>query len=243
MGVDAAWWLPRSSKPWWGAERPWWVRFPYTPATPRQREHYPASPGDEKRAMKIFPRTVRFVGVTAVIAFAWTRGLSAQQQDSTRVAARPAPAARDSTRAPLSPARAFVYSLLVPGYSQSVLGRHKAAALLLVVEAMAISMIAETNAGIHEASNMSGDSVVVVTYVNPLTGELITPPQTQPPRFDDAYVRTRRSQREDWIALLVGNHLFAGADAFVAANLWDVPARVSMRSTPQGTALVVSVLW
>jgi hypothetical protein len=135
-----------------------------------------------------------------------------------------------------------VYSLLVPGYSQSVLGRRKAAALLLVVEAMALSMIAETNAGIHEASNMTGDSVVV-TYIDPLTGATKTPLDLQPRRFDDAYVRTRRSQREDWIALLIGNHLFAGADAFVAANLWDVPARVSMRSTPQGPALVVSVLW
>lgn len=192
--------------------------------------------------MTMFLRSVRFVGVTAIIAVASTRSLGAQQRDSTPVAARPSTSARDSTRAPLSPARAFVYSLFVPGYSQSVLGRHKAAALLLVVEAMALSMIAETNAGIHEASNMSGDSVVV-TYVNPLTGARQTLPSLQPRRFDDAYVRTRRSQREDWIALLVGNHLFAGADAYVAANLWDVPARVSMRSTPQGPALVVSVLW
>jgi hypothetical protein len=192
--------------------------------------------------MSVFSRPAQVVALIAVIALAPSRGVGAQQRDSTRVAARPATTTRDSTRAPLSPARAFVYSLFVPGYSQSVLGRHKAAALLLVVEAMALSMIAETNAGIHEASNMTGDSVVV-TYVDPLTGAAKTPLQLAPRRFDDAYVRTRRSQREDWIALLVGNHLFAGADAYVAANLWDVPARVSMRSTPQGPALVVSILW
>ena len=32
---------------------------------------------------------------------------------------------------------------------------------------------------------------------------------------------------EDWIALLVFNHLVSGADAFVAAHLWDLPAQVS----------------
>ena len=50
-----------------------------------------------------------------------------------------------------------------------------------------------------------------------------------PPRFNDAYITTRDAHVEDWVALLVANHLFAGADAFVAANLWDVPARLGLR--------------
>ena len=50
-------------------------------------------------------------------------------------------------------------------------------------------------------------------------------------------VRSRRTQYEDWIAVLVFNHLFAGADAFVAAQLWDMPIRGSLR--PVGARGVV----
>jgi hypothetical protein len=40
---------------------------------------------------------------------------------------------------------------------------------------------------------------------------------------------------------MVGNHLFSGADAFVASHLWDVPIHVGMRLTPGGRGFVVGV--
>lgn len=63
------------------------------------------------------------------------------------------------------------------------------------------------------------------------------------PRFNDTYVKTREAHVEDWVALLVANHLFAGADAYVAANLWDVRGRLAIRAVPHGAVLGASLTW
>lgn len=168
----------------------------------------------------------------------------AQRPDSARVR-RPASAAAaipDSLKPPISPRRAFLYSALLPGYGQAILGRNKAAAAMLVIEAMAIAMIRESAADVREARRMSGDSVVT-SYVNPSTGALLTPPTVVPRRFDPQYVHVRQSHVEDWVAFLLANHLFSGADAFVAANLWELPAELSVRVTPGGAAVGASLAW
>jgi hypothetical protein len=168
----------------------------------------------------------------------------AQRVDTARVAAArsSAPAKADSLRPPLSPRRAFLYSFLAPGYSQSILRRHKAAAIMLFVEAMSVAMIRESAADVAEARRMRGDSLVI-SYMDDASGGLRTTPLIVTRRFDEEYVKARQSHVEDWIALLVANHLFAGADAYVAANLWDVPAQLSVRNTPHGPALVASLSW
>ena len=145
----------------------------------------------------------------------------------------------DSLRPPLTPRRAFFYSFLAPGYSQSVLGRHKAATTFILVEAITIAMIRESGADTHEARRLVNDTVVV-SYVDAsgTSGVVAVPPQ-----FGDAEVHTRASRIEDWVALLVANHLFAGADAFVAANLWDVPAKLGLRMVPHGAVLSASLKW
>ena len=68
---------------------------------------------------------------------------------------------RPELRAPLSPKRAFLYSLLLPGYSQSVLGRHRAGALQLAFEAASIVMIRQSVADVREARRMQADSITV----------------------------------------------------------------------------------
>jgi hypothetical protein len=165
--------------------------------------------------------------------------LVAQRADSIRL--RPAPTAEqlDSLRTPIGPRRAFFYSFLVPGYSQSVLKRNKAAALFLLVEAISIGMIRESAADVHEARRMQGDSTII-SYVDE-SGQAAR--IVAPPRFNDAYVRTREAHVEDWVALLVANHLFAGADAYVAANLWDVKGRLAIRAIPHGAVLGASFTW
>ena len=65
-----------------------------------------------------------------------------------------------------------------------------------------------------------------------------------PTRFSTRLVQARRTHVEDWFALLIFNHLLAGADAFVAAHLWDLPARVSVSPGPGGgTVLSATVRW
>jgi hypothetical protein len=69
------------------------------------------------------------------------------------------------------------------------------------------------------------------------------PADTAPNRFDTDRIDARRTQVEDWIAVLAFNHLFSGADAFVASLLWDLPARVGARHLPRGFGLGLSVRW
>ena len=53
-----------------------------------------------------------------------------------------------------------------------------------------------------------------------------------PAPYSDELVRARRLQLEDWTAVLLFNHLIAGAEAFVAAQLWDLPQHVKLQAAP-----------
>jgi hypothetical protein len=107
---------------------------------------------------------------------------------------------------------------------------------------MAIAMIRESGADVREARRMSGDTIVV-SYVD-ANGAVTATPTTAIRRFDSPYVHVRQSHVEDWVAFLLANHLFSGADAFVAANLWELPAQLSVRVTPDGGATVgASLTW
>jgi len=191
--------------------------------------------------MRVFTRTFTLLLLVTSVA-------SAQRPDSTRVRRRPIPKPKadsvvvpaDTVKPPISPPRAFLYSAILPGSGQAILGRQKAAAIMLLIEGMAIAMIRQSAASVGEARRMSGDSLVVVSYVNS-SGDSAT--ATVPRRFDAAYVHTRQSQVEDWAAFLIANHLFSGADAFVAANLWELPAQLQVRVTPQGASVGAKLTW
>jgi hypothetical protein len=185
---------------------------------------------------------VAFISTVVVLACLTTTSADAQRRDTTRTrpVQRVQPTPADTVRPPLSPRRAFFYSFLVPGSAQSILGRHKAAALTMLFEAVSIAMIRESAADVHEARRTENDTIVV-SWVS--SGGQATTPQVVPPKFDANYVATRRSHLEDWIAVLIANHLFAGADAYVAAHLWDVPAQLSIRSGASGPVLVASIAW
>lgn len=161
------------------------------------------------------------------------------KSDSTR--ARRAPTAADTVKAPITPRRAFLYSALVPGLGQAKLGRNRAAATMLAVEAVGLAMIRESGADVREARRMSGsDSVVVISYVNSSGAPDTT---TFSRRFNTSYVHVRQSHVEDWVAFLIANHLFSGADAFVAANLWDISTQLSIRVAPGAASVGAKLTW
>lgn len=151
----------------------------------------------------------------------------------TQRVARGATSPGDTARPPITPRRAFFYSVLVPGSAQSILGRNKTAALLLAFEGVAITMIRESAADVHEARRISSDSLVLEWTSATSRGSTAPGPLT-PRGTNGDFVRSRRSHLEDWIFVLIGNHLFSGAEAFVAANLWDLPAELSARTLPDG---------
>lgn len=173
--------------------------------------------------------------VLAALLVAAPAVASAQRLDTARVTppvVAPVVAA-DSTRVapPLTPRRAFVYSLLAPGYAQTVLGRPTATGLFVLAEAIAAVMIFESSASLREARRLARDTVFLGT--DPVTGQPVRREGTVP----RSLVRSRQAQVEDWLAILLANHLFAAADAFVAAHLWDVPLRVAPR--PESRSLRV----
>ena len=195
------------------------------------------------RRVLLLPVTMPLSAKSIVVGLCLFAGaaptLAAQSADSIRLRPAPTAAQLDSLRTPIGPRRAFFYSFLVPGYSQSVLKRNKAATLFMLVEAISIAMIRESAADVHEARRMGSDSTIV-SYVDE-AGQPVR--IVAPPRFNDAYISTREAHVEDWIALLVANHLFAGADAYVAANLWDVKGRLAIRAVPHGAVLGASFTW
>ena len=175
-------------------------------------------------------------------------------------------------RPPISPGRAFLYSFLAPGLGQARLDRPNAGALFVGTELLAIAMARKSAISLDEAKRRVADSITVgflapgasgVQVVDPVTftlvdarctgdarGEPVVPegategtPIRCGTRYSGERVRARRTQYEDWIAVLVFNHLIAGADAFVAAQLWDLPAQVSFRPAPGGVAVSASLAW
>jgi hypothetical protein len=140
-------------------------------------------------------------------------------------------------RPPISPRSAFLRSLALPGWGQSALRRSTAATLFSAAEIGAIYMVAKSRADLRRARALSGlDSIVVG---DPSTGGTVSAVAA----MSDGLVNARRLHLEDWLAALIFNHLLAGADAYVAANLWDLPARVTITHTPAGTGIGASFRW
>jgi hypothetical protein len=169
-------------------------------------------------------------------------------------AAKPAAAApaRDSSardKPPISPGRAFLYSALIPGLGQAALNRKYTGAAFFFVEAFSLSLLHRSADDLRVAKAFAGDSVPLRYDIDPATGiarrngngdPIVA--QWQPSGYTSELVRARKLQVEDWVAVVIFNHLISGADAFVAANLWDLPQHVSMRAFPVrgGAGLVVS---
>jgi hypothetical protein len=179
----------------------------------------------------------------------------AQQRDSARagVAApkvqTPQPAAADTPKPPMSPRRAFLSSLLVPGYAQTVFGRDHAAMLFAVIEIGSIGMARKAAQDLAEAKAFRGDSIVATYKIDPVTGLAIIDPKTGLPtpdtyvasRFTPDRVKARRTHYEDWVAAIIFNHLFSGADAYVAANLWDFKANIGVVAAPNSAGIYASL--
>lgn len=173
-------------------------------------------------------------------AMPWCPAGAQQRPDTARPAARVIvdTTTRATPQPPLSPRRAFLYSLLLPGYSQSVLRRPSAGALFMLTESIGIAMLRESKAELNEARRLRTDSLVPVGN-DPLTGL----PVNQASSFNDGLINTRRRNVEDWVAFLIANHLFAAADGLVAAHLWDLPIQVSAQRTETGAVIGARLAW
>ncbi len=128
---------------------------------------------------------------------------------------QPPPAEQDTIlfpRAPAKPLVAFFRSLIVPGWSQALLGRRLTAGLFLAVEGISLGMYLKA------------------------ARELKYLEATESPGLDG-----KQQERQDWLILLGFNHLFAGLEAFVSSHLWDFPDDVRLRAAPEGLGIRLSM--
>lgn len=196
---------------------------------------------------------VSFIVAVASFTAVSVQSASAQTIDSARVGIRPDRTlqAPDSTKPPISTKRAFLSSLILPGYGQNRLDRPYAAMLFSTLEVFSLGMAAKAAHDLRDVKSASKDSVVSTYKIDPLTGLATLDPKTHLPvpatylksRYDSDRVKARRVHYEDWIAALFFNHLFAAADAYVAANLWDFHANVAAAATPSSARIGATITW
>ncbi|MGI9091315.1 MAG: hypothetical protein ACR2GG_09450 [Gemmatimonadaceae bacterium] len=142
-------------------------------------------------------------------------------------------------RPPIAPRRALVYSLLLPGYSQARLNRPTASVVFAAAEVLFIGMARKSSLDLREAKAAKRDSVATSFTVDPVTGAVTPTAYVRSPLV--ARLGARHTHYEDWIAAVIFNHIIAGADAYVAANLWDFKANVALDPSTHSATLGGSV--
>ena len=133
-----------------------------------------------------------------------------------------------------------MYSFALPGFGQSRLDRGTSGALFASVELAAIAMVRRSQADLREVRRYRIDTLPSDFIV---AGDKLTKTGIFTNRYSSELGKTRQLHVEDWLAVVAFNHLFAGADAFVAAQLWDVPVSLSALPTAGGVMAVATLRW
>jgi hypothetical protein len=152
-------------------------------------------------------------------------------------------------RIPISPRAALVRSMLVPGLGQYNLDRPKAATFFAAIEVSAIGMAIKSKHDLDLAKAARRDTTIELLFdaqgkpvIDPATGLQKTFGKPKNQNLADR-LRARRTHLEDWIAGIVFNHLFSGADAWVAAQLADFNANVTVSAVGQGVQVSARLAW
>ncbi len=115
----------------------------------------------------------------------------------------PAAVQADSTvHHPPGPFNYFFRSLFVPGWGQASLDRKLTAGLFIAFEGVSIGMALKANAELHYPLAIG----------------------------DTTLAQSKRAERQDWIVLLVANHLFSALEAYVSAHLRDFPSDLRLQA-------------
>jgi hypothetical protein len=96
-------------------------------------------------------------------------------------------------------------SFLIPGWGQASYGRKVTGGIMLGVEGLSLGMLLKINSEMDQIA--AGDTL---------------------------RLQSKRQEREDWLAILVFNHLMSGLEAYVSSHLYDFPGDLEMRALPAG---------
>ncbi|HEU4452150.1 MAG TPA: DUF5683 domain-containing protein, partial [Longimicrobium sp.] len=126
-------------------------------------------------------------------------------------------AAEDST--PYSASSALIRSLILPGWGQAYVGAHGRGALYFALEGGSLWML-------YKSSRALADARELESYLR--ENDALAEGQRL------SIASSRAQQVEDWITLSVFWALFAGADAYVSAQLADFVGHVGALPGPDG---------
>jgi hypothetical protein len=157
----------------------------------------------------------RLLLVLLLVLLASAKGAAAQVPSAGAAPADTLTA--DST--PFSASGALLRSFLLPGWGQAYVGAHGRGALYFALEAGSLWMVYKSNRALADARELE-------SYRREI-GAL-----GENERLSIA--ESRAQQVEDWITLSVFWALFAGADAYVSAQLADFVGHVGAEPGPQG---------
>ncbi|UCG86875.1 MAG: hypothetical protein JSW71_23780 [Gemmatimonadota bacterium] len=116
---------------------------------------------------------------------------------------------------PISPLGAFARSFLLPGWGQAVLGRRATGALFVAWEGLTATMVIKSVHQLHYQESIDAETV-----------------------------EDKKKEVQDWLVLLVFNHLLAGTEAYVSALMWDFPTDLNARVLPGGEISIgLSLRW
>jgi len=96
-------------------------------------------------------------------------------------------------------------SFLLPGWGQAVYGRKVTAGFMMGLEGLSLGMIVKVSGELDQTRAAGGASA-----------------------------EAKLQEREDWITIMVFNHLMSGLEAYVAAHLYDFPGDLELQALPQG---------
>ena len=133
----------------------------------------------------------------------------------TTGALRPDSTPRDGR---ITPRGAFLRSVVLPGWGQSEIGAPERGVIYFALEAGSLWMVLKSQQRLEQAYDRE---------------DILKRTGVVPEERTTGLVRSRRAQREDWIALSLFWLFFSGADAFVGAHLRDFDAQVN--SAPGGS--------
>jgi hypothetical protein len=94
---------------------------------------------------------------------------------------------------------------VLPGWRQAVLGRRGAGAAFVLWEGVTLTMVVKSAQQLDYQESIGAETV-----------------------------EAKRQELQDWLVLLGFNHLLSAAEAFVAAQLWDFPGDLAIRTVPGG---------
>ena len=187
--------------------------------------------------------------LVTVLAFA-TSPLSLQGQVDTDTMAVEDPAAADSAvLVGVSPGRAFLRAVLLPGWGHASIGSYGRGAFYFAAQTSTVWTLIRTRARLRsakDARDLRRSEVAAALAAQGVSDRAeveIAQDADAAVSASEGLVRARGQQFEDWLAFGLFMVFLSGADAFVSTHLRDFPEPIEMeiRAAEGGVEVGLSV--